>query len=130
MNNLAISFAQHPVQPPYETLVGSVIDKPAAGASSVPIAKDEAQRAYFETAQRWAQNALQHATETAGDARTAECDHACAVALCNLGDIAALLGNMREAAQRFQEARAMSRAMEFDAGVKQAEAGLAKLPKQ
>ncbi|CAK7225983.1 hypothetical protein SBRCBS47491_006073 [Sporothrix bragantina] len=129
MNNLAISFAQHPVHPPYETLVGSVIDKPASGASSAPITKEEAQKAYYETAQRWAQNAHQHATDTAGDARTAECDQACAVALCNLGDIAALLGNVREASQRFQEARAMSRAMDFDAGVRQAEAGLARLPK-
>ncbi|CAK7230642.1 hypothetical protein SCUCBS95973_007644 [Sporothrix curviconia] len=128
MNNLAISFAQHPVQPPYETLVGSVIDKPAPGAP--PITKNEAQRAYYETAQRWAQNAHQHATETTGDARTAECDQACAVALCNLGDISALLGNMREASQRFQEARAMSRAMGFDAGVQQAEAGLARLSPQ
>ncbi|CAK7238155.1 hypothetical protein SEUCBS140593_010381 [Sporothrix eucalyptigena] len=131
MNNLAISFAQHPVQPPYETLVGSVIDKPASGSSSAPpITKEEAQRAYYETAQRWAQNAHQHATDTAGDARTPECDHACAVALCNLGDIAALLGDVREATWRFQEARAMSKAMEFDAGIHQAEVGLARLPKQ
>ncbi|CAK7564316.1 MAG: hypothetical protein SEPTF4163_002205 [Sporothrix epigloea] len=127
MNNLASSFAQHPVQPPYETLVGSVIEKPDSGASSSPVTRKEAQRAYYETAQRWAQNAQQHATDTAGSARTAECDQACAVALCNLGDIAALLGNVREASQRFQEALAMSKAMEFDAGVQQAETGLARL---
>ena len=127
MNNLAVSFAQHPVQPPYETLVGSVIDKPAAGKAE--ITKKEAQRAYYETAERWATNAHQHATDTSGDARTPECDEACAVALCNLGDIAALLGNAREAAQRFTEARAMSETMAFAAGVQQAEAGLARLQK-
>ncbi|CAK7272291.1 hypothetical protein SEPCBS119000_005046 [Sporothrix epigloea] len=129
MNNLASSFAQHPVQPPYETLVGSVIEKPVSGSASSPITKEEAQRAYYETAQRWAQNAQQHATDTAGGARTVECDQACAVALCNLGDIAALLGNVREASQRFQEALAMSKGLDFDAGVQQAETGLARLRK-
>ncbi|KAL1899796.1 hypothetical protein Sste5346_002662 [Sporothrix stenoceras] len=126
MNNLAISFAQHPVQPPYETLVGSVIDKPASGRE---ITQQEAQRAYYETAQRWATNAHQHATDTSGDARTAECDEACAVALCNLGDIAALLGDAREAVKRFKEAKAMSQTLEYAPGVQQAEAGLARLQK-
>lgn len=126
MNNLAISFAQHPVQPPYETLVGSVIEKPASGRE---ITQQEAQRAYYETAQRWASNAHQHATDTFGDARTTECDEACAVALCNLGDIAALLGDAREAAKRFTEAKAMSQTLEYAPGVQQAEAGLARLQK-
>ncbi|ERS99364.1 hypothetical protein HMPREF1624_04564 [Sporothrix schenckii ATCC 58251] len=124
MNNLAVSFAQHPVQPPYETLVGSVVETPAVGKE---ITQQEAQRAYYETAQRWATNAHQHATDTSGDARTPECDEACVVALCNLGDIAALLGDAREATKRFSEAKAMSEAVAFAPGVQQAAAGLARL---
>ncbi len=125
MNNLAVSFAQHPVQPPYATLVGSVVE--TAGRTSPPT-KEEARTAFLGTAQRWALNAHQHATDTAGAARTAECDEACAVSLCNLGDIALLLGNVGEAGRWFREARAMSETMAFPAGVQQADAGLSRLP--
>ncbi|OAA67979.1 tpr domain containing protein [Niveomyces insectorum RCEF 264] len=126
MNNLAVSFAQHPLQPPYQTLVGSVMEKKPGGAP--PPTKKEARAAYLETAQRWATNAHQHATATTGDARTPECNEACVVALCNLGDIAAMLGRVDEARRRFQEGRAMGEKFAFAAGVQQADAGLSRLP--
>ena len=125
MNNLAAAFAQHPVAPPYETLVGSVIEKRPSGA--LP-SYEEARQAFLETAQRWALNANQHANEPQGDARTPECDEACAASLCNLGDIAALLGDLGEARKRFTQARAMSEKLAYPAGIKQADAGLGKLP--
>lgn len=124
MNNLAATFAQHPVAPPYETLIGPVIPKLPSG--ELPVYED-ARKAYLETAQRWAVNANQHAGDVKGDARTPECDSACAVSLCNLGDIAILLGKPDEARKRFTMARAMSEKLGYAPGVKQADAGLGKL---
>jgi len=81
----------------------------------------------LETAQRWAQNARRHAVETEGEARTPECDEACIVSLCNLGDIASSLGDFREARRQFREARDMSKKFDFADGLRQAEAGLRRL---
>lgn len=123
VNNLAISFAQHPLQPPYETLVGSVMDSPRP----TPPTQEEARKAYLETAQRWALNAQQHAADTTGEERTSECDEACVVSLCNLGHIAAMLGDIGEARRRLRQGRALGEKLQFPAGVEQAEAGLRRL---
>ncbi|EFX04566.1 tpr domain containing protein [Grosmannia clavigera kw1407] len=101
----------------------AVINKP----SSKPPTQEEARKAYLETAQRWALNAQQHAADAAGEERTPECDEACVVSLCNLGDIAAMLGDAGEARRRFRQGRAMSEKLQFAAGVEQAEAGLRRL---
>ena len=71
-------------------------------------------------------SALPH-TLRAGRERSAECDTACVVSLCNLGDIASLSGNTEEARRRFQDARDMSKKVDFGEGLKQAEAGLRRL---
>lgn len=124
MNNLAISFAQHPLQPPYETLAGPVLDTKPGAAPPTP---EEARKAYLAAARRWAQNAHDHASGETKESRTAECDTACVVSLCNLGDIALLMGDTAEAQRRFRQARDMGTKIAFPAGVEQAEAGLRRI---
>jgi hypothetical protein len=127
VNNLAASFAQHPTQAPFQSLATAALIEELPAANSVSAA--EVRTAYLETAQRWARNANFHAIQTQGDQRTAECDQACAVSLCNLGDIAALMGNADEARRMFVQCIEMSKRLKFDEGVKQAEVGLRRLAK-
>lgn len=125
VNNIAACFAQHNVVRPGVAAIDSiVIDK--SGSSATPA---ERRAAYLEAAQRWATNAKQHATETKGEQRTPECDEACAVSLCNLGDIASLTGKPAEAREFFEQAIAMSKKIGFTPAATQAEAGLEKLSK-
>lgn len=147
MNNIAASFVQHPLHTP---LMGPLAPAEAAGpvgsggskgavlgdvgtkssdagkspmAAPVPVAA--ATRAtYLEYAGNWAGNAQRLAAETSGDKRTPECDQACAVSLCNLGDIAKMLGDAAGARRRFDQCIALSERIGFDDGVRQAKAGL------
>ncbi|OIW28920.1 hypothetical protein CONLIGDRAFT_704117 [Coniochaeta ligniaria NRRL 30616] len=128
VNNLASSFAQHPTQAPFQTVATAVLIEELPSAESLSAA--DARKVYLETARRWATNANVHARQPQGEQRTAECDEACAVSLCNLGDIAALLGDADEARRMFERCITMSRSLEFTAGVKQAEEGLRSLRKQ
>ena len=127
MNNLATSFAQHPTQAPFQTVATAALIEELPSPESVSAA--DARKAYLETARRWATNANIHATEPQGEQRTAECDEACAVSLCNLGDIAALLGEVDEARRMFERSVTMSKDLEFKEGVKHAEEGLRRLSK-
>lgn len=125
VNNLATSFAQHPTQAPFQTVAtAAMIEGLPQGT---PVSAAEARKAYLETAQRWARNAYAHATQPQGDQRTPECDEACAVSLCNLGDISALLGDSDEARRWYERCIEMSKSLGFDAGVKQAQKGLKNL---
>lgn len=126
MNNLAVAFAQHPPRAPYETLEGIVNGETSAESLS-HFDQHWTRRDLLESGQRWAKNALQHAKEPTGDKRTPECDQACAVALVNLGDIAILLGDFREAQARFERAISVSEKNNFPEGAQQARAGLEKL---
>ena len=124
MNNLAISFAQSRVEIPQ--------DLTADGGSGLPTSKQgsspgELRKGYLEAAKRWAANANQHAKQTQGEQRTAECDEACAVSLCNLGDIAAMSGDSSEARRMFEECIAMSQSLGFAQGIAQAQEGLKRL---
>ncbi|KAJ9156350.1 TPR domain-containing protein [Pleurostoma richardsiae] len=126
MNNLAISFAQHPLHAPYETLEGILPATEKEGESS-PTPKQQTREELLESAKRWAKNAYQHAKEPTGDKRTPECDEACAVALINLGDIAVLTGSADEARRRYEKGLNLSKKLGFPEGLKQAEAGLRQL---
>lgn len=128
MNNLASSFAQHPTQAPFQTVATAAMIEQLPSPGSATAA--EARKAYLETARRWATNANVHATQPQGEQRTAECDEACAVSLCNLGDIAAMLGETDEARRMFERCITMSKNLNFAAGVKQAEQGLKSLKRQ
>lgn len=121
MNNLAASFAQHPIyttglMESSETLK-EVLDAP------MPSTRQEC----LEAGLNWAQNAYVHANDVKGDERTPECDEACAVALCNWGDVAAMLGKPKLARQKFLECIEMSEKLGFPDGIKQAQEGLARL---
>ncbi|KAK3945925.1 hypothetical protein QBC46DRAFT_370342 [Diplogelasinospora grovesii] len=124
MNNIAISFAQQPTTGLVANPVDAMLDPTLPSKTAA-----EKRAAYLEAAQRWATNAKQHATEPQGEQRTPECDEACAVALCNLGDIAKMLGNTDEARRMFEQAIAKSKEVGFEPGVTQAEAGLRALSK-
>ncbi|TDZ58539.1 hypothetical protein CTRI78_v005275 [Colletotrichum trifolii] len=123
MNNLAVAFAQHPTQTSHESIPGAPSASSAISNPDMPT--DRA--GLLEAARNWARNAYSHAKEVKGDERTEECDEACAVALTNMGDIAALLGKKNDARKRFEQAIEMSKKIGFDSGVAQAEAGLRKL---
>lgn len=122
MNNLAAAFAQQPL---YTT--GTM--EPSEGlkelfSDSMPKTRKE----FLEAGLNWAQNAYVHAKDVKGDDRTPECDEACAVALCNWGDVAAMLGKTELARKKYNQCIEMSKKMDFSGGVKQAQEGLSKLP--
>ena len=128
MNNLAVAFAQHPAQIPVEDLLNMSPDGSSSPPNSKKLAAPGTHRvAYLDAARRWAANAQQHASEPQGDQRSPECDEACAVSLCSLGDIARLSGDLGEARRRFEQAVAMSKEVGFAAGVARAEDGLRSL---
>ncbi|POS80550.1 TPR domain-containing protein [Diaporthe helianthi] len=126
MNNLAVAFAQHPPKAPYETLAGIV---PGEGdAAAKPSSTEQwTRKDLLESGHRWAKNAYQHAKEPTGENRTPECDEACAVALVNLGDIAAMSGDIQEARRQYERSIKLSEKSGFADGVAQARAGLERL---
>lgn len=77
------------------------------------------------SARSWATQAHATGSKVPVEDRTEECDEACAVALCNLGEIAAMSGDMEEAKARFKQSLGLSRRIGFEVGVTQAEDGLA-----
>ncbi|KAL8357393.1 hypothetical protein RB598_002292 [Gaeumannomyces tritici] len=148
MNNIAASFVQHPLHTPLVDPLGPAESAGPAGsggnngavlgdggaktsdasksamAAPAPTAAAATRATYLEYAGNWADNARRLAAETSGDKRTPECDQACAVSLCNLGDIAKMLGDAAGARRRFDECIALSERIGFDDGVRQAKAGL------
>ncbi|KAI0601237.1 hypothetical protein F4775DRAFT_589452 [Biscogniauxia sp. FL1348] len=120
MNNLAISLAQQPVRSPLEASQLSVAQTPGKdGASPQPT-----RSALVASARSWASQALATAQKVTGEDRTEECDEACAVALCNLGDLAAMAGDNEEAKRRFRESLELSKRINFLPGTQQAQEGL------
>ncbi|KAK6864975.1 hypothetical protein PG995_001503 [Apiospora arundinis] len=117
MNNLAISLAQQPVDVPAESQVTAAT---WAAEQARP-----SRAAMLNSARQWALQAHATSKKVEGDDRTPECDEACAVALCNLGEIAAMTGDMEEAKKRFKESLALSKRIAFPEGVNQAQDGLA-----
>ena len=107
---------------PGESPVDALMGQEMSSASPA-----ERKTAYLEAAKRWATNAKQNASVPKDDKRTAECDEACAVSLCNLGDIAKLAGNIPEARRMFEKAITLSKSLGYETGVTQAEAGLQSL---
>ncbi|KAI3585050.1 hypothetical protein IWW34DRAFT_610853 [Fusarium oxysporum f. sp. albedinis] len=121
MNNLAVSFAQHPIFVPPTSEPSEMIKE--LHDPAMPATRKEC----LEAAQNWAKNAYKHAKDVSGDERTDECDEACAVALCNWGDVAAMLGNNDLARKKYKQCIEMAGKLGFPHAVKQAQSGLAKL---
>ncbi|KAK7952227.1 uncharacterized protein PG986_007955 [Apiospora aurea] len=117
VNNLAISLAQQPTDVPT-----GLQPTPAttAAAQSRPT-----RSMLLKNARQWALQAHATSTKVTGEDRTPECDEACAVALCNLGEIAAMTGDMEEAKKRFKESLGLSKRIAFPEGISQAQDGLA-----
>ncbi|KAK6204220.1 hypothetical protein LQW54_008339 [Pestalotiopsis sp. IQ-011] len=109
--------------------IGGALEAP--DGSALPTAagtKDQprpTRAALLASAKSWALQAHSTGSKVTGEDRTEECDMACAVALCNLGEIAAMTGDMEEAKTRFKQSLGLSRRIGFEAGVTQAEDGIA-----
>lgn len=124
VNNLAVAFAQHPVLgTAVEGLVNAPTTEDTIKAPGMPTTRKELQ----EAAWNWARNARIHAKDVEASERTPECDEACAVALSNMADIAALRNDAPKARRLFQECIDLSQKIGFDQGVKQAQNGLRSL---
>ncbi|KAJ3492431.1 hypothetical protein NLG97_g5399 [Lecanicillium saksenae] len=120
MNNLAASFAQIPVSFLSGALSEGLKDLESA---EMPKTRPEC----LEAAENWAKNAYMHGNDVKGDERTQECDEACAVALCNWGDVAAMLGKTAVARKKYEQCIDMSNKLGFTDGARQAAEGLKKL---
>lgn len=126
VNNLAASFAQHPSHlPVIMTLPGAIPDPSEPETPSI-IGREQ----HLQSALNWAKNALAHAKDVKGDARTEECDEACAVSLCNLGDIYLMMGKLPEARRYFERGAKKGRELGLQDAVRQAQAGLERVEEQ
>jgi hypothetical protein len=123
VNNIATSFAEHPLIPPGDAPVHAMMDDSKKWATAA-----EQRASYLASAQRWAQNAMSHASEPHGEKRTPECDQACAVSLSNMGSVLAMLGKNAEARQKFEQAVALSKKLGFEDYAAEADARLQSLP--
>ena len=132
MTTFAVDIGD-PSTPTYSIGEGGVIQRdqpnspattgaPDSGFLTQPTPAQRRER-FLQAAQRWAVRAGEHAAE-ASKKRTAECDAACAVSLCNLGDIARLIGDDQDALSKYKTAIAMSKRVGFASGVEHGQAGL------
>ncbi|KAI0179121.1 TPR domain-containing protein [Hypoxylon sp. FL1284] len=120
MNNLAISLAQQPVNTSPDP--NQISQATGSGVAARPSRSN-----LLASARSWALQAQATARKVQGEDRTDECDEACAVALCNLGDIAAMAGDTDEATRRFGESLVLSKKIAFEPGAAQAQEGLQRL---
>lgn len=126
MNNLAASFAQHPSHLPVITTLPGDIPDPSQESQPTIVGKEQ----QLQSALNWAKNARAHAVDVKGDDRTPECDEACAVSLCNMGDISLMLGKLPEARRHFERCIQMAKDMDFPEALKQARDGLDRVKAQ
>ncbi|KAK3309059.1 uncharacterized protein B0T15DRAFT_128093 [Chaetomium strumarium] len=124
MNNISTSFAEHPLIAPGDAPVHSMMEESKSWVSPA-----EQRASYLAAAQRWAQNAIQHASGPQDDKRTPECDQACAVSLSNLGSVLALLGKTSEAREKYEQAIALSKKFGLEDYAAEADARLQSLPR-
>ncbi len=118
VNNLAISLAQQPVSATTIATSSQII------GSSEPTSQEPTRSSLLKSARQWALQAEATSRKVEGEARTEECDEACAVALCNLADIAAMSGDLEEARRRFKESLDFSKKIGYDPAIAQAQDGL------
>lgn len=119
VNNIATSFAEHPLIPPGDAPVHAMMDESKTWTTAA-----DQRASYLDAAERWAQNAISHASEPEGEKRTPECDQACAVSLSNLGSILAMMGKTSEARKKLEQAIALSKKFGFEDYAAQADAQL------
>ncbi|CZR60618.1 uncharacterized protein PAC_10514 [Phialocephala subalpina] len=110
MNNLSISVAQQ---------------DPPVVQGQPPVSRP----ALISNARAWAEKAIAVSAKITPPERTEECDMGCAVATHNLGEFAEMDGNIAEARKRYEEAKALSKAIGFQDGVINSEEALRRLGK-
>lgn len=123
MNNLAACFAQHPIYSPVAGGSPETESLKDLFASSMPNTRNDC----LDAGINWARNAYTHAKDVKGEDRTPECDEACAVALCNWADVAAMQGKTDLARRKYEQCIELSNKLSFAPGVKQAQEGLKRM---
>lgn len=123
MNNLAISLAQQPVTAP-DTAIAIQTQGPDETPNQAPT-----RSTLLTSARQWALQAEATTRKVQGEERSEECDEACAVALCNLADIAEMMGDVEEAKRRFKEGLEFGKQVGFEPAVTQAQEGLKRVSK-
>jgi len=108
MNNLAASLAQQVVPPE-------------------PNRPPPPRKELVAAARVWAERALELAANIKPPERNEECDQGCAVATSNLAEFAEMLGDVKGARERFEEAMSLANAIGFQEGVVVAGEGLRRL---
>ena len=111
MNNLASALLKQSPPPGYSHLPPA--SSPEAAAS----------------ARAWMTRAIEVASSMKPPERTEECDIAAVTAAINLGEIALMEGNQAEARTKYEEGRALSKAIRWTDGSTAAEDGLRALAK-
>lgn len=124
MNNLSATFAQHPIFAPVQATQA----EPAEALKELyDPAMPTTRKDCLDAAMNWARNAYDHAKDVKGDERTAECDEACVVSLCNWADVAAMMGNVELARKKYNQCIDMSTKLNHPQAIEQARSGLARL---
>lgn len=122
-------FSRHPTFKP---------QTPPPTPPSLPLIRDPATTAFPATpppssttlllqSRAWASRAVSLAAAVPAPDRSAECDEGCAAALHNLGEVAEMLGEWREARESYGEAEGKWRAMGSREGVERAREGLGRV---
>lgn len=81
----------------------------------------------MDHAKQWAQKALDRSASIKPPDRNEECDVGCAVATHNLGEFFEMEGKLKEARQKYEEAASLAKAVGFEDGRTNANAGLKRL---
>ncbi|KAK2826869.1 hypothetical protein FQN49_007377 [Arthroderma sp. PD_2] len=116
LNNISSQMAEHAQK-------ASLSAPPSASSSINPVSREQ----LLSAAAEWAKKALDVASHIEKSARDEQCDHACLIALYNLGEIAEMQENARQAEEFYRKARASAVELQFTEGVERADEALKRL---
>ena len=115
MSNLATSLAQQ--SPRAARAAQSYAESRNIRMSSGPSGPVATRETMIENARLWAEKALSLGQQIKPPQRTEECDVGCIVATHNLGELAEMVGDKKNAVIRYQEAVSLARGIGFQEGV-------------
>lgn len=113
LNNISSQMAQQAQQPSI----------PRADTGGPPLSHEQ----LLHAASEWAKKALEVAAHIKPPVRDEECDQGCLVATYNLGEIAEMQENYRDARELYQTARKLAIDLKFEDGLKKADEALKRL---
>lgn len=93
------------------------------GSASFPSTTGATREALLAQARAWAERAVAVGRAVPAERRTDECDTGCATAVHNLGTVAEMLEEWREAGERFAEAERLWKGLGDKGGVERAREG-------